>query len=362
MKNLSIKINRNKISTILIGENLINKLDQLIELNNYSSIYIITDSNVGKIYLKEVVNILKNSYKKNIFSFTFSAGEKNKNLKTVAEIYKDLVNKKIDRKALIINLGGGVVTDLGGFVAATFLRVIPSVNISTSIEGMVDASIGGKVGVNFNQYKNYIGSFHQPQTVIVDIDTLKTLSQRNLIAGFGEIIKHGLIQNKTYFDFVVSKKPVDFSNEELISIIETSCKIKANIVEKDETEKNLRQLLNFGHTAGHAIESLSLKTNNPLLHGEAVAIGIVIVSKISELLKMISSNDFETIQKALKNTGLPTSIPSSISIPEILNMIKKDKKSDNKKVKWVLLKEIGKGIINCDVDETIVQKALQYCY
>lgn len=350
----TVKINipcKNNSYAIKIGSGLIEKIADCFDFSEYTSIYIITDSNVGLLYLEKLTRAIKNTFSdKRIESYIFPAGEENKTLETVKEIYKDLIAKRIDRKSLIINLGGGVVTDLGGFVASSYQRGIKSLNIPTTIEGMVDASVGGKVGVNFENWKNYIGAFYQPKTIIMDINSLSSLSNRDLIAGFGEIIKHGLIKDKNYFNFVSLKKPEQFTQDELTEIIEKSCRIKAFVVEKDEQEANLRKILNFGHTAGHAFESLSLQSDKPLRHGEAISLGMIVTAKISELMGFISTQDFGLIEDRLFQTGLPVKFEQKISIEQVLNKMKGDKKTTSGKIKWVLLKNIGEAVFDCKVN------------
>ncbi len=358
MKKIPVTIKRKSESyKILIGSGLITKLPGLFDFSEYSSVAIITDSNVGPKYVQSIKRLY---IRNNVSVFTFPAGEQHKNLDTVTKAYQFLARHQVDRKGLIINLGGGIVTDLGGFVAATYMRGVDTINIPTTVEGMVDASIGGKVGVNLGHWKNYVGMFHQPKAIVMDIDTLKTLNERNLVAGFGEIIKHGLIADKQYFEFVTSKKPKDFSQTELTEIISRSCEIKKNIVEQDERESERRKLLNFGHTIGHAVESLSLKTKRPLLHGEAVAIGMIAESMICQLAGMISSKALQLIIVSIRHAGLPVKIPFRVKRDFLLDLIKKDKKNVSGQIQWTLLNTIGYGIINQKISKNIVKKALAY--
>ncbi len=338
---------------VYVGENLINKLDEMIDLKHYSSITVISDSTVYDLYGKKIV-------KKGINSFVFKAGEKSKTLETAREAYKYLAGNKVDRRGLIINLGGGVVTDLGGFVAATYLRGIHFVNIPTTIEAMVDASFGGKNGVNLGAYKNYVGTFIQPQMVVVDVATLESMPNRSYIQGFAEVIKHGLIQDKEYFMSLINKKPKEFTKKELIRIITQSVHIKTQIIQQDVNETGERKLLNFGHTVGHAFESLSFKTKNPLFHGEAVAIGMVAEAKISADLGMISENDFELIENTISSFGLPTRYKDNASIESIIALIEKDKKGLRGKIKWTLLSAIGVGDYNIEIGDKFVLEGIKY--
>lgn len=362
MRIIKIKIPaKNNSYEIKIGSGLMEKIADCFNFSKYTQVYIITDSKVGSLYLEKLKRVIKNTFSdKRIESYVFPVGEENKTLETVREIYKDLVVKKIDRQSLIINLGGGVVTDLGGFVASSYLRGIESLNIPSTIEGMVDAGVGGKVGVNFESWKNYIGAFYQPKTVMMDVNLLSSLSDRDFIAGFSEIFKHGLIKDKKYFNSVSLKKPKQFTQQELIKIIERSCQIKALVVEKDEQEANLRKILNFGHTAGHAFETLSFSTDKPLRHGEAVGLGMIVASKISQLTGLISDQDFSLIKKRLFYVGLPIKFEQKIPVEQVLDKMKGDKKTSDGKIKWVLLKNIGEAGFDFKVnDQQIIFKAIK---
>ncbi|MDP3733440.1 MAG: 3-dehydroquinate synthase family protein, partial [Candidatus Daviesbacteria bacterium] len=236
---------------IFVGLDLIPKLSHLVNFKKYSKIFIITDTVVGKHYLSAI----KKSFPK-AKQIIIDPGEKAKNIETVKKIWQKLLFAGCDRKSIVLNVGGGVTGDIGGFAAATYMRGIDFIQIPTTLLAQADASVGGKVAVNFAKVKNLIGSFNQPIAVFCDINFLSTLPDREFISGFAEVIKHGIIADKKYFDFVTSKKPKDFTKQELIKIILGSIKIKAAIVNKDEKETGQRRLLNFGHTIGHAIEAL----------------------------------------------------------------------------------------------------------
>ena len=257
----------------------------------------------------------------------------------------------------MINLGGGVTTDMGGFVAATYMRGIDFCNISTTVEGMVDASVGSKTGVNLGHVKNIVGAFAEPRHIWMDTKTLETLEDRAYIQGFGEIVKHGLIADPEYYRLSVKCHAKSHTPEELEYLIRGSVQIKTDIVTRDPREAGERKLLNFGHTIGHAIESLSLDTEFPLFHGEAVAIGMVYETRISALLGMISEETSEKICQSIAAAGLPTTLPD-VSIDSIMDLIQHDKKAEKKHVKWTLLRGIGAGVWDCEVPEEIVRKAL----
>jgi 3-dehydroquinate synthase len=343
------------MENIVIGKNLLEKSGRLINFNQFSKIAILTDKNIAKSWL----TVVKKSFKKPIVVIIIKPGEKEKNIQTVIKIWRKLVEEAFDRKSLLINLGGGVVGDLGGFAASTFMRGIPFIQIPTTLLSQVDASVGGKTGINFSGLKNIIGVFNQPYKVIIDVDTLKTLPGQEFLSGFAEVIKHGLIADKKYFDFVTGKRPEEFTQEELIKIIKRSIEIKSNIVKKDEKEKGLRKILNFGHTIGHAIEALSLKTKNPLSHGEAIAIGMVAESRLANFIGLISTYEFEVIEKTIRKADLPIRV-KNISPEKIIKIIKTDKKNQAGKVLWSLPKKIGEAVFNIEAPEDLIIQAIKY--
>lgn len=338
---------------IFIGTGLIEKVSKLFDINKYSQILVITDENIKPILL----NKLLISLPRNSASFVLSFSEKEKNIENVQDIWKYLVNNQFDRKSLLINLGGGVVTDLGGFAASTYMRGVDFINIPTTLLSHVDASVGGKNGINFAGIKNLVGTFSQPKAVIIDVDTLSTLPKREFLSGFAEIIKHSLIKDKKYFEYVTSKNPLEFSKEELVKIILTSIKIKKDVIKDDETELEGRKILNFGHTIGHAVESISLESNKLLLHGEAISIGMIVEGKISKLLELLSDKEYKILEQSLINANLPTTL--EISVDNVLEKIKSDKKNIKGETKFTLLEGIGKAVINKTVDESVIRKALR---
>lgn len=344
---------------IYVGKEVFEQIGEVLDLTKYSQIAIITDAKVGRQYLDEAEKQLR-KHNKIVSSYTIPSGEENKHLEMVSRLYRYFIKQKLDKNSLVVNLGGGVISDMGGFVASTFLRGLQFINLPTTLESMVDASVGGKTGVNFEGYKNYIGTFAQPEGVFAEIRTLETLPERVLIQGHAEAIKHGLIADAGFFEKVTSKKIDEFPEEQLIEIIAQSIQIKADIIHQDEKEESVRRMLHFGHIVGHAIESLSHKTEEPLFHGEAVAIGMVAEAKISEELGLLSTKDFETIEKAIEKVGLPTRYNGSVSIERILEMMQADKKSIAGKIKWSLLTRIGKGDYNIDVADKFVKEGIEY--
>lgn len=332
---------------VYIGSGILEKIAQIINLDNFSKVIVITDENIPEDYLKQFEKII------------VLPGEKYKNIETVNTIWKKMLELGCDRKSLVINLGGGVIGDMGGFAASCYMRGVKFLQVSTTLLCSVDASIGGKLGVDFGSVKNLIGLFNQPIGVIVDVDVFDSLPDREFISGFGEIIKHAVIADTEYFKIVTSKKPREFSKQELIEIIKKSCEIKAQIISEDEREAGNRKLLNFGHTVGHAIEGISLDSENPLLHGEAVSIGMVAEAKISQDLGLIDEEVVEKIKESLMLAGLPVS-HNVDDFEKFITLIGKDKKAESGKIKWTLIKGFGKAAINQEVPEDVIKKSLDY--
>lgn len=342
-----------KTYPIFIGKNLLQKIAKLYPVEKYTTVIILTDEIVAPLFLDKVLESLPKETK----SIIVPTGENNKNIETLQFIWKKLIEYGVDRKSLLINLGGGVIGDIGGFAASTYMRGIDFINVPTTILAQVDESVGGKTMIDFANIKNIVGTFYQPSAVIFDITTLRSLPDRQILSGFAEIIKHGIIKDKRYFDKVTSKKPLEFSEDEMIDIITGSCEIKAKIVEKDEKESGIRKIVNFGHTIGHAVEVISLDTNKPLLHGEAVSIGMVAETKIANILGMLSQNDYEIVKNSLINAGLPTAIPK-YQINTILDKMKSDKKNTGGIINFTLITKIGEGLIDQTVPEKILKETI----
>jgi len=355
MKKLSIKLPaiQEREYPIFVGSQLIEKISELMDLSSYSTVFVITDQIVAPLYLDRLLKNLPEKSKHIILP----AGEEAKDITHLTEIWKAMIDAKLDRKSLVINLGGGVIGDMGGFAASTYMRGISFLNIPTTLLAQIDANIGGKTAIDFGEIKNIIGTFYQPSGVIIDVTTVKTLPKRQVISGFAEIIKHGLIADKNYFKLATAKKPLDFSQSELTDIISGSCGIKSAVVEKDEKEKGLRKLLNFGHTIGHAIEALSLQTDKPLLHGEAVSIGMKIESDLSHRIGLLSHEDMKEVEQTLEKAALPTDLPD-FPVDKIIEKMKSDKKTESRNINFTLLKRIGKGEINQIVEEKIIKEVL----
>lgn len=318
---------------------------------------IVTESNVAPLYLETIENQLKGKCKE-IISVVFDAGEANKNLDTVKLIYEKLILSKFDRRDMLIALGGGVTGDITGFTAATYLRGIDFVQIPTSLLAQVDSSIGGKTGVDFDSYKNMVGAFHMPKLVYINVSTLTTLSDEQFISGMGEILKHGLIKDKAYFNWLMSNRDTILTKEPetLMEMIRISCNIKRLVVENDPTEKGERALLNFGHTLGHAIERyLDLK----LSHGACVGIGCCLAAIISKNNGDISQDILKTILEAFDSFGFPTLEQYPVDADKVIEYTRNDKKMVGDRIKFILLHDIGDAYINMDITADDMKKAFQ---
>ena len=319
---------------------------------------IITDTNVGKRYAKTVFNSLATAG----FSpslIIVQPGEPAKSLKTVQSCYDQLAVHRLERKSFIVALGGGVVGDLAGFLAATYLRGIAFVQVPTTLLAQVDSSVGGKVGVNLNAGKNLVGAFYQPRLVACDLDTLKTLPDREFRAGLAEVIKYGIIYDAKLFAQIEHDLPRLLKREPkmLASVVARCCEIKAEVVGKDETEDGPRAILNFGHTIGHAIEAVS--GYGRFLHGEAIAIGQVVVAKISGSVLGLPERDLERIIRLFRRVGLPTTVRLRPGRrPKLFAAMRLDKKVRGGEINFVLAKKIGRVEYGHKVPAVVIEQAL----
>ena len=317
-------------------------------IGNYRSAFIVTDANISIPYAEVVESSLR-SVNIKAETYVIPAGEVSKNLGMAEEIYSWLSKHRCERGDLVVALGGGVVGDLAGFVAATFLRGVDVIQVPTSLAGMVDSSIGGKTGVNLPGGKNLVGAFYQPKAVIADLDTLTTLPQRELASGWAEAIKHGLILDFSLFQLFEEKQHdlMALDSDVTLDIVTRSMAIKANIVGQDEKESSGRRiLLNYGHTVGHALESVT--KYEKLLHGEAVSIGMMAAVRISKEMGLIPQEIVNRQERLLKDFGLPVSRPL-VDTNGVLTAIESDKKVSGKKINWVLLEGIGTAVVRSDV-------------
>ncbi len=343
---------------ILIDNGILNRIPLDLKKNELGNKYvIITDSNTKKLFGETFLRLMK---KKGINSYLLSieSGEKNKNLLVFKKLMRKIVSFGLDRKSAIISLGGGVVGDISGFIAATYMRGINYVHIPTSLLAMVDSSIGGKVAIDLPEGKNLVGAFYQPKRVYIDICLLGPLPIKEMRNGLTEIIKHALIKDKKLFDFIEKNLDRILNKDKniLIRLIKRSCEIKADIVMKDEKEKGFRKVLNYGHTIGHALETLT--HYKKYSHGEAVAIGMLVEGLISNKIGSLSKKELHRQNNLLFRAGLVKKLPN-IDIREFIEQLKKDKKNVGREIEFVLLEKIGKAKFGIKVPKKIIWGALK---
>ena len=326
-------------------------LDQL-PLNG-RRLCIVTDSNAGPLYAEEVKKALEGVCR-SIVVFTMEAGEENKTLDVVRQIYTLLIEEHFDRKDMIAALGGGVVGDLAGFTAATYLRGIDFIQIPTTLLSQTDSSIGGKTGVDFDSYKNMVGAFHMPRMVYMNTSTLSTLSPRQFASGMAEVLKHGIIKDERFYTWLIDSfnEINDRDSAVLEEMIYRSCLVKKEVVEKDPREQGDRALLNFGHTLGHAIEKYR---DFSLLHGECVALGAVCAAIISYRRGLISAEECYEIRDMFMPFGLPITV-EDIDIDRVIELTRSDKKADGDTIRFILLKKVGRAFI----DRTVTPEEMRF--
>lgn len=330
-------------------------------INNYllnkdiSKIFILVDENTKNYCLNYLLKFLPNLNNYKIIEIL--SGENNKNIFTCLNIFKKLIFYKADRNSIMINLGGGIITDIGGFSASIFKRGIKFINIPTTLLGMVDAAFGGKNGIDFNNIKNEIGTFKNPEFLIIDYKYIKTLSKDNLISGIFESIKHALIADHSFWQEIKKNIHNIYNINNWEKFIKKSIFIKKNIVNKDPKELNIRKILNFGHTIGHAIETFFINKNVSITHGKAIALGMICESWISLQKKFISENEYNEIYINISKLIKIINIDNSY-IEEILSIIEHDKKNNKENINFSLLNGIGKCYYNCYVEKTLIINSL----
>ena len=363
MKTIKLTIKtKTQLYPIIIGNNLISNISKILKNNsvNFKNCLIIIDENIPK---KIVSKIKKSLNKKRSFIHFFKASEINKNIISVNKILDILLNKNFSREDCLISVGGGITGDICGFAASQFKRGLKFINIPTTLLSQVDSSIGGKTGVNTKYGKNLIGSFYQPNLVLSDIQFLKTLPKREIVCGYGEILKHSLIANKNLYNYLNRnyKKILSLSSPYIEKAIYQSCKIKKNVVEKDEKEKGLRKILNFGHTFAHAYEA-STGYSKKLNHGEAVILGIQTALNFSLKKNLIKKNDHSSIIQHISNCNLPSKINSLFKVKDskkIVTFMLKDKKNKSNKINLILLKKIGSPLVNKEYNKKVLNEFLK---
>ncbi len=343
--------------SIYCNENAWDTISDCISELMPSKIFIIVDANTETHCLPYFIEKIKVNHDFHVLSIP--TGEKHKTIDTCLTVWNELSIKGADRKSLLINLGGGVVTDLGGFVAATFRRGIEFINIPTSLLAMVDASLGGKNGVDLGNLKNQVGIIRNPLCVVIDTNFLKTLAEKEVTSGYAEMLKHGIIYSEAYWEKL---KLFDISNIiETQNLIWESVEIKNQVVSEDPNEIGIRKSLNYGHTLGHAIESYCLEnTNKPsLLHGEAVAIGMILATFLSSVMFKFPESKLDKVTEVILSKFPKIEFENS-DIEEIIKLLIYDKKNSNGKVFFVLLNDFGKHKIDCLVPNSLIYKAFSY--
>ena len=355
MKNVKVSVGSSSYE-VHIGSGLLARTGRWLKEAGFSGrLVIITDPVVNKLYGEALGKELTGAGFK-VITLLVPQGEDQKTLETAGRLYQELTDSYADRATPILTLGGGVIGDLGGFVAATHLRGVPLVQIPTTLLAQVDSSIGGKVAVDHGQLKNTIGAFYQPRLVIADTDTLRTLPAREMANGLAEVIKSAAIRNEAFFTFLENnlERVKSFDGVVLEEVVFQTAKIKAEVVGKDEKESGLRGILNYGHTIGHAVESLS---DFKLGHGESVAIGMVAAARISNKMGMLSENGLVRLKKVIELAGLPTKMPS-LKVEDVVQIMKHDKKVQQGKIRFILLKAIGDAFIIDEVNPSLLEEVL----
>jgi 3-dehydroquinate synthase len=341
MKTLSVNLGERSYP-IRIGEGFLARAGEFLHGAGLGGkVALVTNPIVAKLYLEPVSQALSQAGFQ-VIPALIPDGEEHKNQESLAAIYDCLVSARLERKSCVLALGGGVIGDLAGFAAATYLRGVPYVQVPTTLLAQVDSSVGGKTGVNHRDGKNLIGAFYQPRLVLIDVETLATLPHREFVAGLAEIVKYGVIQDAELFRLLENKidRLIALDREMLIQIITTSCAIKARVVEQDEHEDDYRAVLNFGHTIGHALEVAT--GYRKFLHGEAVAIGMAKAASISLRHGFCDAQTVERICRLLEKIGLPVDLPKNVAKESLLQGMEVDKKSAGGKIKFVICAGIGK--------------------
>jgi 3-dehydroquinate synthase len=353
----------NRSYDIIIGENLLEKADDFIyKVIKYKHFIIVTDDNIPEEYAEKIVVSL--GADANVQIICIKAGESSKSFASLEELLDNIFATSPKRNVTLIALGGGVIGDLTGFAASILLRGVNFIQIPTTLLSQVDSSVGGKTGINNKYGKNLVGSFYQPKLVLIDITTLNTLPHRELLAGYAEVVKYGLINDREFFNWLDKNLPAVLAKdpEALKYIIYKSCEAKAKIVSEDEKEGGKRALLNLGHTFGHALEQQA-GYDGKLVHGEAVAIGMVMAFTMSQKIGLCSQGDVDLVRENLLKAGLPVSpldIKATWDKPQMLKAMSQDKKVSDGKLVFILAKEIGDCFIEKNVDVNIVGDTVDY--
>ncbi len=353
MEHITLTVPGKKTSVpIYIGAGVFDEIKSILDFKKYSSVLAIIDENVSHHWAERIRSVLG----ENTFSIIIPSGEKNKTLDAVEKIWTVLSKKGFDRKSIIINIGGGMVCDIGAFAASTYMRGIDFAQVPTTLLAQADAAIGGKTGFNFNGLKNTIGTFAAPIAILSDTMFLASLPQREYRSGFAEIIKHAIITDGNLFESLLNTNFTSAQGKELDKILSLSTNIKCGIVQKDPYEKKERKKLNFGHTVGHAVE---MACKNELLHGEVIAIGIIAEARMSFLSGYLQENRLRDIENLIGKAKLPNTINAAYKNEVLLKMLS-DKKNIKQKIKWVFLEDIGAVKVDIELPDEIIDEGLNY--
>ncbi len=357
MKNLSVALGERSYP-IYIGSGLLNDASCVLPHVAARQVLIVTNVRVAPLYLERVQQLFGGLH---CGVVVLPDGEMHKNLETMNQIFDALIRDKHSRTTTLVALGGGVIGDMTGFAAACYQRGVAFIQIPTTLLAQVDSSVGGKTGVNHPLGKNMIGAFHQPECVLIDVETLSTLPDREYRSGLAEVVKYGLINDGGFYKWLDENTDqlVQRKTDALIHAIECSCSNKAQIVAIDEKESGVRALLNLGHTFGHAIEAWQNYTG--FLHGEAVAIGSVIAAELSVVLGMLSGEERDAIRVLMTRIGLPVNTPESMTADMFIDFMQRDKKILDGKLRLILLESIGKAVIRDSVPTDLIKQAIDAC-
>ena len=360
-KTLRVELGDNSYP-LVVGTGLLNRVGERLTPHTKSNkVLIVSDTFLKTRYMPVILKSLEEAGL-DVHTIEVPAGEENKSLTQFSHIQDSLVAHQLDRGSTLIALGGGVIGDLAGFAAAVYMRGIPYIQIPTTLQAQVDASVGGKTAINHPKGKNLIGAFHQPKLVIIDVDTLKTLPQRDIRSGLIEVIKMGVIRDEPLFEMVEENLDAILNLEDatLIDMISSACVNKAEIVAKDEKESGLRMVLNYGHTFGHALEAVT--HYNRYRHGEAVSIGMNCAAQLAVNLGMFSETDFQRQHTLLKRAKLPIAFPPDLTPEALYDAMYLDKKTLGGKLRLILPTRIGEVVIRDDVDDRHVLEAILQCF
>lgn len=345
-----------KHQELIFTNDVTSNIDALIEKYNPSKVFVLVDENTNKMVLPQLVAQSMTIASASVI--TIKAGDINKNIESLMHIWSSLVEGGATRKSMLINLGGGVVTDIGGFAGASFKRGIRFVNIPTTLLSAVDAAVGGKTGINFNGYKNEIGAFCEAEAVIISTRYFSTLSSDELLSGYAEMLKHGLISNAETYNRLLARDVANIDADSLLQLLQESVMVKKRVVEEDPTEKGIRRALNLGHTAGHAFESLALQRKSPIPHGYAVAWGLVVELVLSHMQLQFPSNELTRLATYIYDNYGAFNITCD-DYAALIEFMRHDKKNDSaNEINFTMLKQVGDIHIDCIASEDDIKAAL----